>query len=451
MKQNFHQRFLHFIREYKLFTDIDKLLVTVSGGIDSVVLVHLLKKLDFHFSIIHCNFKLREEESEGDELFVSKLADKLNVPIYIKHFDTGKYAEQKKLSIQMAARELRYQWFEEVRANEKFDYIITAHHKDDLAETVLLNLSKGSVLSGLHGIKPKNGDIIRPLLWATKKDIAEYASKEKISFREDSSNASDKYQRNLIRHKILPEFEKLNPSFSETIFQTSVLRGQISDWFEKYCAEIKSKSFQQRGSVLHCDKNVLAHLNEAILFELIREFGFNSSQAIDLFGSLHETEAKEFVSSTHRLVKDRSSVSIAPLFEKTNDSILSITGEGKYEINDLTLQLTVANTIPTIDELKNPAFTFLDYEKLNFPLTIRIWQEGDSFHPYGMKGKKKVSDYLTNIKLGKLEKENQTVMLSGNDICWIVDKRIDDAFKIDSQTKTVLRVEINIESFSTIL
>ena len=194
MKQSFHQHFLHFIREYKLFTDIDKLLVTVSGGIDSVVLVHLLKKLDFHFSIIHCNFKLRGEESEGDELFVSKLADELNVPIFIRHFDTGTYAEHNKLSIQMAARELRYEWFEEVRSKEKFDYIITAHHKDDLAETVLLNLSKGSVLSGLHGIKPKKGDIIRPLLWATKKDIAEYANKEKIFFCEDSSNASDKYQ-----------------------------------------------------------------------------------------------------------------------------------------------------------------------------------------------------------------------------------------------------------------
>ncbi len=422
---------------------MDKLLVTVSGGIDSVVLVHLLKKLDFHFSIIHCNFKLRGEESEGDELFVNKLADELNVPIYIKHFDTGTYATQNKLSTQMAARELRYQWFEEVRSKEKFDYIITAHHKDDLAETVLLNLSKGSVLSGLHGIKAKNGDIIRPLLWATKKDIAKYAAKEKITFREDSSNASDKYQRNLIRHKILPEFEKLNPSFSDTIFQTSMLRGQISDWFEKYCAEIKEKSFQVKGKVLYCDKNVLTKLNEAILFELIREYNFNSSQAIDLFGSLHETEAKEFVSATHRLVKDRSSVTIAELHEKTKDNTLSIAGEGEYRINDLTLQLTIANTIPTIDELKNPAYTFLDFEKLNFPLTIRTWQEGDSFHPYGMKGKKKVSDYLTNIKLGKLEKENQTVMLSGNDICWIVDKRIDDAFKIDTQTKKVLKVEIN--------
>ncbi len=442
MKLSFEQQFIKFIRENELFSDLDHLLVAVSGGSDSVLLAHLLKKLHLKFSIAHCNFKLRGEESEGDELFVSNLADELNVPIYVKHFSTDQYATDQKVSIQMAARALRYSWFQEILKKEKINYIITAHHKDDLAETVLLNLSKGSVLNGLHGIKPKNNNIVRPLLWASKNEIKKYIAEEKISYREDSSNHSSKYQRNLIRHQIFPEFEKINPSFSETILQTSLLRNQINNWFETYCLTLKDQLFSHHQGILSCAKEALIKFNEAIIFELIRTYNFTPHQAINIYKALKGTESKEFNSKTHRIIIDRSLLQIIPIIEhEKNDGVL-VFEEGNYIYQSQIIHFNFTKYPPAQFKQHPPHIAYLDADKIIFPLQIRVWKNGDYFQPFGMQGNKKISDYLTDIKQGKYEKEHQLVVVSEDIICWVVNKRIDERFKIDETTERILKIEV---------
>ena len=425
MKQSFHHNFISFVRTYGLFTDMDRLLLAVSGGVDSMVLAHVLQR----------------KESEQDGLLVSKLAEELNVPVYIKSFDTNIYSLENKVSIQMAARELRYEWFQELVSKQNYDYIVTAHHKNDFAETVLMNLSKGSVIKGLQGIRPKNNNIVRPLLWASKEEILEYAAKEKIVFREDSSNASDKYQRNLIRHNIIGEFEKINPSFIDTVFESSLLRGQISDWFENQCKEIKSRLFTNNENIIIINKKELYKYNAAILCELLKEYNFSTSHIIHIFSSLRESEGKEFISPTHRIVKDRDSLSILPLSNNDDLKEFAIPSEGTYKIAHQDFTFTVTNSLPDKMEFNNPDITFLNFDKMSFPLFARVWEEGDTFKPFGMKGKKKkISDFLTDIKLGKLEKEKQILLLNGNDICWVVGKRIDERYRIEPVTAQILKI-----------
>jgi tRNA(Ile)-lysidine synthase len=438
MKLSFLQRFVEFIRNQKMFRDGDGLLVAISGGVDSVVLAHLLDKLDFRFGLAHCNFKLRGEDSEGDEAFVKKLGGKMEVPVFVQSFDTTAHAGENSISIQMAARELRYAWFDEICKAKKYDYILTAHHKDDFAETIILNLAKGSVMNGMQGIPLINGNIARPMLWATKQEILDFAAKENIAFREDSSNESDKYQRNLIRHQVIPKLEKLNPKALDSIYRAGVLRGQIQDWFLKHCNALKMQLFKNRDGTTYINKEELlkAEVNEAALFEMLKEFEFSPSQVMNLHFSLTSTQSFELNSSTHRLVKDRNSITILPKDEEL-PTPLTIEKPGEYSFGDINIVIDLIESLSESPDFKNPQVAYFDYQKLQFPLTIRRWQQGDFFLPFGMKGKKKVSDYLTDMKAGSLEKERQPVLISGDNICWLIGKRLDDRFRLEGGGKVV--------------
>lgn len=438
------ERFIRFIRDKKLIDHDHKILLTVSGGVDSVVMAHLFHEAGFDFGIAHCNFQLRGKESEGDADLVKTLANELSVPYHVALFDTQAYADTNALSIQMAARDLRYNWFREIAEKEHYSRIATAHHRDDLVETVLLNLVKGSVLKGLAGIPVQNGNIIRPMLFAGKNDIREFARENGISFREDSSNSSDKYQRNLIRNQVIPLLEKINPALSETIAEASEARAELANWLTDFVGQKLSAEQRAYGkaevSIVSIRKNGLKAIH---LYEWLSGYGFHFAEIKKLYQGLESTEALEFHSSTHRLLKERDKLVLMPFAgEKKDGQILVNQGQQECIFGERKLTFTELDKPGKID-FSDSSIAWLDAEKIQWPLILRVWQAGDYFYPAGFGKRKKISDYLTDIKLGKLEKEKQLVLLSGNgDIVWVVGKRVDDRVKVTSETKNSLSIRV---------
>lgn len=454
--QSFHTKFLsrfkQCILEKDLFRQSNKILLAVSGGVDSVVMAHLFHKAGFKFAIAHCNFQLRGTESDGDEAFVKEMASNLEAPFFTIKFDTATYAETHKLSVQMAARELRYTWFDKILNKQGYDYLATAHHKDDLAETVLLNLVKGSVLTGLHGILPKNNKIIRPLLCFEKAEIEAYASHDKIRYREDKSNAESKYQRNMIRNEIIPLLHKINPDLADTIYKNSDRRHQLETWLNGQSEKIRLTLCKTNGEGIEIPvKGLLENdIPAEVFFAWVSGYGFNDVQVEELFADLTSTESRVFYSS----LKTMDGLVENYKMTKTRDRVLI----SKAEAPDLTeIRVYKENTevffgpsefrIETIhpgkiENLKDPSIAHFDLDKLEFPLIIRRWKNGDIFKPYGLKGRKKLSDFLTDLKLDALEKENQLVICSGDKICAVVGRRMDERFKVSARTSRVLKVEL---------
>jgi tRNA(Ile)-lysidine synthase len=436
--------FIEHIKKEKICTPGDTILLAVSGGVDSVVMCELFSRSDLNFAIAHCNFQLRNSESEQDSLFVARLAKKYKVPFHTTTFNTAEYSKTNKLSIQVAARNQRYEWFEHIRNKEGYSFISTAHHRDDSIETFFINLVRGTGIAGLQGILPKQGKIIRPLLFATKEDIVAYALKNKLKFREDSSNASDKYLRNKIRHSLVPVLKELNPKFDSVLSQNIQHLRDVEKIFRKEIQNRQKELLIIKDKETHISVKALQHLDpiETYLFEILRPYNFNSSNCKKIAASFSKNSGKQFFSSTHRLIKDRHKLIIQEIACESLSERTSTIKEDqkKFEIDTLRLSLKKLRAGTKFSHSSLQAA--LDLDKLSFPLTVRKWKQGDTFQPFGMKGKKKLSDFFIDKKLSLSEKEHVWLLLSGNDIAWVIGYRIDDRFKITDDTKKIYFAEL---------
>jgi tRNA(Ile)-lysidine synthase len=440
-------QFRSFIRENHLIRKSDKILLTVSGGIDSVVMLDLFIKAGYNCGIAHCNFGLRSAESDEDEDFVRQLAYQYGIRFFYKRFDTEEYAEDQGISIQMAARKLRYDWFEKIRKAQSFNLIATAHNQDDVLETFFINLSRGSGIRGLTGIKVVSGRIIRPLLFAPRSMIETYANEFSISHREDSSNSSEKYIRNKIRHKILPLFEAINPSFRNTLMETIQ---KLRDAESIYTDEInlrRNEIITEKDDIISISLDRLRELpqRKTYLFEFLSEYHFSPKQIVDIDESVNATSGKQFFSTTHRLVKDRSEMIITLIGDEVYRKFYIPEGTDRI-FEPLHLEFIVVENTPGFHIPSEPNIASLDYDLLTFPLLIRKWQSGDYFRPFGMKHRKKLSDFLVDQKISIVDKENQWLLLNNEDIVWVINQRIDERYKISPQTKQILMIKSVIQS-----
>ena len=426
-----------YIREKNLFEDGDKILLAVSGGIDSTVLTHLLNKLNVNFDISHCNFCLREIDADKDQHFVESLAKKLNVDCFVKHFDTATYATENKISIQMAARDLRYAWFNELIIKHNYTSIAVGTQLNDAIETFVLNAVKGTSILGLRGIQPENGSIVRPLLFATKQQIEKYAEEQNIEFRQDKSNDSTKYLRNKIRHQIIPVLQEINPSLESTFKQNFANLSFVEQvYFEKIEA-LKKELISTENDTKIIDLKRLKKLKnpEHYLFEFIHSNGFTFSDCEDIISA--STSGKQFFTAGYQLVVNRNDLLIQKRSDTKKKSVIIEENSKKIEY-PIALDFT---HIPLPDSLiVSENIALLDANKVMFPLELRLWKQGDGFYPLGMTQKKKLSDFFIDSKLSILEKNSIHVLTSNQEIIWVIGYRIDNRYKVTASTTNVLQI-----------
>lgn len=435
-----YNKFKQHIETSFSFLKEAKLLVAVSGGVDSIVLTHLCHQLKLDMALAHCNFNLRGEESDADEQFVLNYGQQIDKEVFTQHFNTKEYAKEHKLSIQMAARELRYDWFDDLSTALEFDYILTAHHADDDLETFIINLSRGTGLDGLTGIPPKNDIIIRPLLAFSRQEIIDYALINKIEWREDHSNEEVKYLRNKIRHELVPVLKELHPQLLSNFLNTQQYLQGSSKILNKHIREIKSELFKKESTTYKISIAKLLDLDPlpSYLYELFKDFGF--TQWDDIKDLLTAQSGKQLFSDTYRMLKDRGYLFIDEYKRnESSEKIYEITKENLSITTPIKLTFTEVNTIDT----KGENTVFVDKEKLKFPLIVRKWQIGDYFYPHGLKGKKKLSKFFKDEKYSLIAKENQWLLCSGNDIMWVIRKRADDRFKVTEKTNQILKIQID--------
>lgn len=429
-----------------------KLLIAISGGIDSVVLTHILYKLKFDITLAHCNFMLRGKESNKDEQFVINLGEKLAIPTYTIQFNTKNYAEENGISTQMAARDLRYNWFQKLCKQNQLDYIITAHQKDDVIETVLINLTRGTGLNGLTGIPEVNKNVVRPLLLFSRNEILVHATRKKLQWQEDSSNSSIKYVRNKIRHKVVPFLKELNPSLLDTFTNTLENLKASQEIVSDRINEIKEKAVISVNDTVHFKISVLKELNnpKVYLYELLKDYGFTEWD--DITNLLNAQSGKQVFSNTHRLLKNRevlilSAINITEkndyfeIFEDTSKIKKPI--KLKFKKVDIPFD-TKNHSNKVFNELflDEPNTISIDYDKVKFPLTIRKWQKGDVFYPIGLNGQKKLSKFFKDEKMSLIEKENTWIMCSNEKIVWVIGKRLDERFKVTKTTSAILKIKL---------
>ncbi|MDX9880718.1 MAG: tRNA lysidine(34) synthetase TilS [Prolixibacteraceae bacterium] len=437
------KQFLTYIREEELFDPLQRVLLAVSGGMDSMVMLYLFQKSGYDFSVAHCNFQLRGGESDGDEQFVANYCDEHNIRLFVTRFDTQEYARQEGISIEMAARDLRYGWFNKLMDEEHFDCLATAHHQDDVMETFFINLGRGTGIRGLSGIKPKSGRLIRPILFADRLSIRNYAALHQIQCREDSSNSDTGIRRNFIRHRILPVLDEFHPSFRKNMLKTIANLNQTEILFQQKIDEIKAVAVAGHpwGETIRISALGTGDTARTVLFELIREKGFSAEQTNDILGALESGPGKKFYSPSHRLVKDRDELIITAL-ENESPELFYIDENCSYMEKPFRIKMERKERDSSFRFSTNPLVADFDLDRLEFPLILRKWQEGEYFQPLGMKGYKKLSDYFIDEKYSIPEKENAWILASGNKMVWVVGKRIDDRFKITLHTKNVLRISV---------
>lgn len=419
-----------YIEKHDLLTFNRPVIVGMSGGADSVALLVVLRELGYHCIAAHCNFHLRGEDSNRDAEFSRMLADYLNVSFYKVDFDTIAYAERKQISIEMAARELRYQWFESLRNELCAQAIAVAHHEQDNVETVLLNLIRGTGIKGLTGIQPKNGYIVRPVLQVRKEELLEWLNKKSLSYVTDVTNLSDEYTRNFLRLRVIPLLEEINPSVLDAIVRTAGNLSEAEVVYTYAINEFYQQILEDRNTILI--KQLLnTPAPKAVLYEYLKQYGFNSSVVNDIFNSLTGESGKRFYSGTHQLLKDRDRLFIIPVSEQDTSRDFYYIHEDITELTEpINLSLQKAVLLNKEDIAKDKHSATLDFCKLQFPLQLRRWKEGDWFVPFGMKGRKKLSDYFSDMKYSLFEKERTWLLCSGDDIVWIVGERIDDRYCI---------------------
>ncbi|MDC6363203.1 MULTISPECIES: tRNA lysidine(34) synthetase TilS [Flavobacteriaceae] len=431
------KQFTEHINSNLPFLKEKPLLLACSGGVDSVVLAHLCVASGLKVTLAHCNFQLRGEESDTDEIFVQDLGEKLGLEVITHQFDTEKYAVAYRGSIQMAARELRYQWFNEVLNTGEFDFVLTAHHADDDLETFLINLSRGTGIEGLSGIPVQNEKVIRPLLNFSRQEILDHAKNNALEWREDSSNSESKYLRNKIRLDIVPQLKTLHPTFLENFKRTQSHLEQTQSLVRHHVEEIRKKLFESQGDIIRVSVEKLQGLKPLVgyLYELFRAYGFTEWN--DVEGLLHAMSGKEVRSKTHRLVKDRTHLILSPI-ETGLEEVFWISDDVKELEKPINLRLQNVKTI----ENTGRNTIYLDKEKLNFPLLLRNWEKGDYFYPYGMDGKKKLSKFFKDEKVDVISKEKQWLLCSNDTIAWVVGRRADKRFKVEDSTKDILKITL---------
>lgn len=439
--------FLGFINDKRLFGPTDCVLLAVSGGLDSVVMADLFGRTGQRFALAHVNFGLRDEESEGDAVFVQTIAAHYGVPFHLTRFDTVAVAADRGLSIQMAARELRYDWFRQLLREHGYAAVATAHHQNDVLETLLLNLTRGTGLAGLHGIAPRQGDVVRPLLFATRNELAAHAGAHGLTYREDRSNADDTYARNRIRHHVVPVLTDLNPGLLTDTLPRTVERLRAAETLVRAELEQSWRALIEptaNGLFLPTDK-LLAQPELAFrLAEWLKPFGFTTDQTGQMIASLHRETGQVFQSPTHQLTHDRlasglTGLLLEPLPTVTDYQIV-LTRWPNVPVavaDQFTLTFDTFDKPTYFTPPADPIIACLDAGRLTFPLTIRPWQLGDRFRPLGLNGSKLVSDLLNDLKLTRPERDQTAVLLSGDQIAWVIARRIAHPFRVTGETKRI--------------
>lgn len=428
-------KFTRFISENSIIKPGDKILLAVSGGIDSMVMARLFLDLNNKIGIAHCNFSLREGESDKDQELVHNYALEHNIPFHCIKFETKSFAKKNGLSVQMAARELRYKWFEEIRQEFGYDSIAVAHNLNDNIETLLINLVRGSGLAGMAGMKPVNNRIIRPLLFATRQTITEFRNQHNIEFREDRSNADTKYTRNKIRHQIIPLLKEINPSIETTLNETAERFAGYNEIVSEYISGLCDGMVKQKNQLITIDINLLKnHLqNNVILFELFKSYGITNALLPDLIKVIMGKTGGQIITGTHRIIKNRKELEVSD--EEINSEIsYSIDNIQDFSIFPGISSAENVRVTKTFKINPDPHIAFIDSQKISYPLKIRKWKAGDNFYPLGMKQMKKLSDYFIDNKYSKFDKENIFILESDGKIVWLIGDRIDDRFKITSST-----------------
>jgi len=450
-------QFKAYINRYNLLAEGEKAILALSGGIDSMALADLLLKSKVQFVAAHCNFHLRGEESDGDEKFVREFAEQNEIQCFVKHFETEKFAKEQGLSIEMAARELRYAWFEELRQQLGYDKIAVAHHADDQAETFFINLLRGAGLRGLKGMLPKTGVIIRPLLWASREQIRQYAVENQIVWRDDHTNAESVYLRNKIRNQLLPVFDELQPEARQGLYKSlehlasenelyrELLKEKLSlivESGEDSCviARRNDEAIQTRKSYrvsLDCFAALAMTQSEQLLFEWLRNYNFNTDQCRFIFEAMETGVGNKYYSPTHCLVIGRNELQLSEIKNVDEREMkIEVGEEGLDEPMPLRFSCFEKTDDFVID--KSQKVAQLDFDKLKFPLTLRHWRHGDRFHPLGMKGSKLLSDFFVDQKFTEQQKTSVLLLTSSaGDIVWVVGWRIDDRFKVTNETKNI--------------
>eukprot|EP01133_Synstelium_polycarpum_P003291 gene3291-3745_t len=438
------ERFQDYVLKNSLLSKQSRVLLAVSGGKDSVLMSHLFKRAGYHFGIAHCNFNLRKEESERDEAFVRRLAATLEVPFYLSSFETAAYAAAQKVSTQMAARTLRYEWFENCRQQEGYDLIAVAHHQNDALETVLLNLTRGTGIAGLHGIRPRRDKLIRPILFLSAAEIEEIIRSEDFSYVEDSSNHADKYARNKIRLKVIPQLKAINPGLEQT-FEHNIRRfAETEQVLNQVVQALRETLLQERGGhvFISLDKIRALDPRQLLFAELIKPYGFSENQAMDILQSLNGQSGASFYADTYRITLDREELIVSAILPRDYGGVNIHPEDQQVSMGKYQIEIS-GSTAVRFEKVKEKAF--IDAGKLIYPLILRNWEQGDHFMPLGMNRYKKLSDFFIDEKVPLPLKEQIPVLINGNgEIVWIAGWRQDNRYKVSPATKKVAIFELKM-------